>query len=132
MNVQSNFKKYQKRASEMLQDNSRIKQLVGATGDKIRAVLDSNKKLKLFSDRILLMIRMVRAQFSGAYTDFPWKSLVMIVGALLYFITPIDLIPDFIPGLGLTDDISIVYWVYQSLREDIARFEIWENTLEVS
>ena len=116
----------------MLQDNSRVKQLIGAAGIKIRSVLDSNEKLKLFSDRILLMIRMIRAQFSGTYTDFPWKSLVMMVAALIYFITPFDLIPDFIPALGLTDDISIVYWVYQSIREDIERFEIWENTLEVS
>ena len=80
----------------MLQDNSRIKQLIHGAGDKIRSVLDSNEKLRLFSDRILLMIRMIRAKFSGAYTDFPWKTLVMIVGALIYFITPFDLIPDFI------------------------------------
>ena len=38
---------------------------------------------------------------------------------------------DFIPALGFTDDISIVYWVYTSIQEDIEKFEAWEKTIEI-
>jgi uncharacterized membrane protein YkvA (DUF1232 family) len=50
----------------------------------------------------------------------------MVVGALLYFITPLDVIPDLIPALGFTDDAALVLWVYKNIREDIEKFRQWE------
>jgi uncharacterized membrane protein YkvA (DUF1232 family) len=40
--------------------------------------------------------------------DTPTKSKWIIAGALGYFISPIDLIPDFIPVIGYTDDLAVV------------------------
>ena len=40
--------------------------------------------------------------------DTPMWARATIVGALLYFISPIDAIPDFIPGLGYTDDLAVL------------------------
>ena len=94
--------------------------------------MNSSEQLKTFSNRIYLLMRMIKAQFAGEYTEIPWKTLTMIAGALLYFVTPIDLIPDFIPALGFTDDITIVYWVIRSIQEEIEKFELWENTIEIS
>ena len=38
--------------------------------------------------------------------DVPLKDKIIITGALGYFILPIDLIPDFIPLAGYTDDVA--------------------------
>lgn len=128
----SNFKKYKEKAASVLKDNKRVQVLLSSSKSKLQSIVDNNEKLKEFTEKVSLMIRLLKAQFLGDYQDFPWKSLVMIVGALIYFITPIDLIPDFIPALGLTDDATIVYWVYQSLQEEVDKFKQWENTIEVS
>ena len=128
----SNFKKYKEKAASVLKDNKRVQVLLSSSKLKLQSIVDSNEKLKEFTEKVSLMIRMLKAQFTGDYRDFPWKSLVMIAGALIYFITPFDLIPDFIPALGLTDDATIVYWIYQSLQEDVDKFKQWENTIEVS
>lgn len=132
MSKESRFKKYRNKATEVLKDNERVNEVLAGTRKKINEALESNDKLKDFSEKIYLMIRMVKAQISGEYREFPWRSLAMIVGALIYFITPIDMIPDIIPVLGLTDDISIVYWIYKSIQEDIEKFEAWERTIELS
>lgn len=127
MNISDiNFKKYKEKATALLQDKKKVQELVKNSAEKIKTVIEKNENLKEFVDQVGLMIRMIKAQFSGEYKDFPWKSTVMVVGALLYFLTPLDLIPDFIPGLGLTDDAALVYWVYQNIKEDIEKFRQWE------
>ncbi|MFT6855732.1 MAG: uncharacterized membrane protein YkvA (DUF1232 family) [Cyclobacteriaceae bacterium] len=72
---------------------------------------------------------MIKAYFNGDYRSFSYQTIVMFVFSLVYFITPIDLIPDFIPALGLTDDLSILYMVIKSAAIDIERYQEWEETL---
>ncbi len=129
MGKRSSFKEYQKKATEVLKDNKRAQGLIVSARQKLVGVLKDNDKLKGFSEKIYVMVRMVRAQISGEYREFPWRTLSMIVGALVYFVTPLDLIPDLIPMLGLTDDISIVYWIYRSVQGDIEKFESWEKAI---
>ena len=131
MKYKANFEKYKDKASKLLSDNERVNTLLSTTKGKLKSIVESNEKLKDFSDKVYTFFRMVKAQMTGEYREMPWKSLVMITGALIYFVTPLDLIPDFIPALGLTDDLAIVVWVYNSLKEDIEKFEVWENTIEV-
>lgn len=132
MGKKENFKKYQQKATEVLKDNKRVQNLVSSAKNKLTDVLQNNDRFKEFSEKVYVMIRMVKAQISGEYREFPWRTLAMMVGALIYFVTPLDMIPDVIPILGLTDDISIVYWIYKSAQEDIERFEEWERTIELS
>lgn len=73
-----------------------------------------------------VLIRLVRAYASGEYRRLPWKSLVLITGSLLYFVTPVDLIPDIIVGTGFLDDAIVVAYVLKSVRDDLAHFEDWE------
>ncbi len=131
MKYQANFEKYKKKATGLLKDNERVNTLLSTTRGKLKSIVESNEKLKEFSDKVYTFFRMVKAQMTGEYKEMPWKSLVMITGALIYFVTPLDIIPDFIPALGLTDDVAIVVWIYNSLQDDIERFEAWENTLEI-
>lgn len=126
-----NFKKYIAKASLLLKDSERTKPLLTNTVHKLKSVIENNENLKEFSEKILLLLRMLRAQFNGEYKELPWKTLVLIGGAMIYFVTPFDLIPDFLPALGLTDDAAVVYWVYNSIKEDIARFKVWEQTIEI-
>lgn len=46
--------------------------------------------------------------FCAQDSDTPKWVKAVILGALGYFIVPLDTIPDFTPGLGFTDDISVV------------------------
>ncbi len=77
--------------------------------------------------QLSLLTRLVKAYASGEYRQLPWKSLLSIVGVLIYFVSPLDFIPDFLPVLGLTDDVALVLWLFKSLGDDLAKFNDWEK-----
>ena len=77
--------------------------------------------------KISLLVRMVKAFSKREYTTVPIKSITSIVAALVYFISPIDFIPDFLPVIGLTDDFALLVWLFNALADDIETFRIWER-----
>jgi len=76
------------------------------------------------------MVRLVQAWMKGDYRDVPWRSLIAAVGAILYFLNPFDLIPDFLIG-GYADDILVIGWAVAFIRKDLKKFESWEKTIPV-
>ncbi len=64
---------------------------------------------------------------SGAYTGLSVHKLVTIVAALLYLISPLDVIPDFIPVVGYVDDAAVIAWVLKSIAEELKDFKSWEQ-----
>ncbi|WP_239323806.1 YkvA family protein [Snodgrassella gandavensis] len=51
--------------------------------------------------------------------ETPLRSKMLILGALVYFLSPIDLIPDFLGPLGFTDDIAVITMVCRQLQAAI-------------
>ncbi len=76
------------------------------------------------------MRRLMKAYANGHYREFPYASIVKIVAAVVYFVSVVDLVPDFIPILGLTDDLAVLAWVYSSVKDDLQNFLDWEAANE--
>ncbi|MDR2916648.1 MAG: DUF1232 domain-containing protein [Tannerella sp.] len=47
------------------------------------------------------------------------KDKAYIIGALGYFIIPTDVIPDFIAGLGYTDDLAVMAILLKQVKDNI-------------
>lgn len=75
----------------------------------------------------MALFRLIKAYATGTYREIPWNSLVMIIASVIYFVMPIDLIPDFIPALGLLDDAALLAWTIKTFSEDIDAFLEWES-----
>lgn len=82
---------------------------------------------QILLDKITTVSRMVKAYFTGEYRIVPWSSILKIIAVLIYFISPIDVIPDFLPIVGITDDLALTVWLFTSLKEDFENFEAWEQ-----
>jgi uncharacterized membrane protein YkvA (DUF1232 family) len=82
--------------------------------------------VKTFLKDILFLWEMLNAWFNGEYKDIPKKTIVLIITALIYFISPIDLIPDWLPG-GFIDDAALITWVLQSMSSDVQKFKTWKK-----
>lgn len=118
---------YEKKAEKTLKDENRVKNLLNNVTEKLQDAAKNNEKLQHFFRGLKVMSRMVRAFINGKYKEVPWKSIVVLVAGLLYFVTPIDLIPDFIPALGLLDDAAMVAFIFRILNDDIEAFLAWET-----
>jgi uncharacterized membrane protein YkvA (DUF1232 family) len=75
----------------------------------------------------MTLVRLVRAHSGGRYRDVPWETIALAIGALIYFLSPIDLIPDPIPVAGYVDDAAVVAFVVASLHADLNNFREWEE-----
>ncbi|MBR4506249.1 MAG: DUF1232 domain-containing protein [Bacteroidales bacterium] len=51
--------------------------------------------------------------------DVPVKAKTLIIGALGYLILPTDLVPDFIPALGFTDDLTALMVALRSVNKHL-------------
>lgn len=114
------------KAKEIVSNNEKIKALISTVRKKLDKLSTDAEERSSFIYQVLVLVRMLRAHIKGEYSAFSTATILTIVFGLVYFITPLDLIPDFIPGLGLTDDISIIYMVFKSIADDISKFRYWE------
>jgi uncharacterized membrane protein YkvA (DUF1232 family) len=117
-----------KKAIGIASDPEKISDLIGSVADKMSDMDENKKRVSSFFDKIRTMLRMLRAYINGDYRQIPWKSLLMILGSLIYFMMPLDLIPDFIPITGFADDISIIFLVFGSINEDVENFLEFERS----
>lgn len=76
---------------------------------------------------LMTMLRMLRAYYKGNYRKMPKRSLVLIVVAIIYFVSPIDFIPDFIPFAGFLDDAFVFSSVLKSVKGHLDDFMHWET-----
>lgn len=81
--------------------------------------------LAQFFDDIKTMCDMVKAWAKKEYTGIPVKTIGMIILTLVYVFSPVDIIPDFIPGIGLMDDAAMVGLCLAAARSDINDFRVW-------
>ena len=51
--------------------------------------------------------------------DVRWYRKSVVIAALVYFITPIDAMPDFAPLIGYLDDIGVIAWTIKFLGNEI-------------
>jgi uncharacterized membrane protein YkvA (DUF1232 family) len=75
-----------------------------------------------FVNQLGLLFGMVRDYASGAYREVPWHAVAMAVAAILYFLSPVDIIPDFIPVAGYVDDAVITGLVMGAIRESLKKY----------
>ena len=124
----SDFKKAKKKAAGILQDPERLRQLVSLSVKKIKEMRDNSEETQKFQQYAGTFNRMLKAYSNKEYQKTPWKTLLLIAGGILYFVSPLDLIPDFIPVLGYLDDITVLLWIANSIKGDLEDFEEWEST----
>lgn len=114
------------KAKSYVGNNERLKNLSETVLSKLNVIEKNDEERESFINHVKVFIRMIKAHIAGEYRSFSPKTLLIFIFALVYFVTPTDLMPDFIPVLGLTDDISLVYYVVKSFAEDIEEFLEWE------
>jgi uncharacterized membrane protein YkvA (DUF1232 family) len=118
------LKRFAKRGARLAAD----KKALAAVLAELRARRDGNAgPLAKLGDDLKTLLRLLDATVSGRYPALPQGVMTAVGAALLYWLMPLDLIPDPILALGFIDDAAILGWVLKRLSDDLVAFRSWEK-----
>jgi uncharacterized membrane protein YkvA (DUF1232 family) len=93
---------------------------------EIEKKFESNGPLQRFIEDFKLLLSVVSDYWNGRYREIPWWTISAIVFVLLYVLSPIDLIPDFIPGIGYIDDAAVVSLAIILIEKELQKYKVWK------
>ncbi|GAB2633911.1 YkvA family protein [Belliella aquatica] len=117
---------YLEKAKVIAGQDSKLKALLEKASHRVKS-LKNNPKLNQAIEPIKIFKRMISAHRSGSY-KLSTKTLGLLVLGILYFVTPMDIIPDFLPLLGFADDVSVLIAIFNLLKNEVEDFLAWEKS----
>ncbi|WP_414479172.1 DUF1232 domain-containing protein [Reinekea sp.] len=122
-NIKAQFEKVKHKAEAMMDHPEQLKKVAESAWEK---TLGLKGPLEQVWEQLKLMVSLVKEWVAGNYKEVPTASIVAIVAGFIYLLSPIDLIPDFIPVLGYLDDIFVLGVVFTQVAKDLEAFAHWQ------
>ena len=117
------LEQFKNKAKKLLFNVEKTKETLKRAFDK--ALKNEGAISEIFHD-LKLLLSLVKDYISGAYKGIPFGSIVAALGGVLYFLSPIDFIPDFLLGIGLIDDVFVISLVLKQIHSDLQKYEKWK------
>jgi uncharacterized membrane protein YkvA (DUF1232 family) len=96
-------------------DRGDVKYAIDKAGAKAKPLRTSTFEfIRDMANQVLLLWRVICDWWNGKY-KLPWTEVALITAGLLYFVSPFDLIPDFIPIIGFSDDAAAIMGVVRAV-----------------
>jgi uncharacterized membrane protein YkvA (DUF1232 family) len=113
------------RAQNVSREDEKV--VVEELPEKVAKVLDSvNQRLPIVKN-LLNKVKTLYAMLRDKEFAMAWSSKTMVIAGLLYFISPIDLLPDYIPILGYIDDAFVMSVVMNAVASEIERYKAYSE-----
>jgi uncharacterized membrane protein YkvA (DUF1232 family) len=118
---------YEEKAKEIAGQDGKLNRLLIQVKERLDKV-SHNPKVQEAMEPILVFKRMIQAHRKGLF-KVSNKTLGLIVLGLVYFISPLDIIPDFLPIIGFADDLSVLIAIYNAVKHEVEDFKDWERKI---
>lgn len=109
-------------AKEILDDDEKVDSFLENTENKLKTVPKLGDKLSM----IPMLMMLVKDYVKKYYTEFPLGTMLAIVAALIYFLSPADLVSDIVPILGFVDDAAILGKCLDFAKDDLKKYNKWK------
>ena len=120
--INKNLKRKEKIAKILIESEQKMDEFLLKVEEELKTLPHGEKIAN-----IPVFVSMIKSYIKKEYTAFPINTLVSIVALLLYWISPIDLIPDKIPVFGKADDICALTMVLRGVGKDVEAYKAWKN-----
>ncbi len=111
-----------RKASVIFADKSKTRSRLSAALMKAK---ENRSQLDRVWAQLMLFFDIVRDYANGTYRDIPLSSVLSIFGAILYLLSPIDIVPDFLAVMGFFDDAFVIGLVIKKVGHELQRYEDW-------
>ena len=115
-------KKWENKAQEYVTDKDKTDELIKEAMEKAAG----KSGFEEIYEKIQLSFELVKDYVSGSYREISKSTIISILGAIIYFVSPIDAIFDAIPVLGFLDDAAILGFVIRQVDSDIRKYRVWK------
>jgi len=123
--IHMGFRAAKSEAEEILGDKKKTDKILNKSMNAAFK-LRSGPLAQVWED-LQLLFTLMKDYTSGRYREIPVGSVVVILGALIYLVNPIDIIPDIIPVLGNIDDVFIIGLVLSQVHADLQSYKEWRE-----
>ena len=123
--LKSCFKKFTEAAQKIL-TNKRA--TLSKIEEGMAKAVEHKVKLTTVWSKLQLFFGLAKDYANDNYKEISNTSVVAVVGGLLYFISPLDVIPDFILGLGFLDDAFIIGYVFNKVAKELDQYQKWKDS----
>ncbi|MBD5401203.1 DUF1232 domain-containing protein [bacterium] len=100
--------------------------------EKFEIFIKKAKKIPVLGrmiDDIVCMVSLVDSYVKKEYKDIPVATIISIVAALIYLLSPIDIIPDMIPIIGYLDDVAVLLFILNfGVDKDLEKYRLWQKS----
>ena len=94
--------------------------------DEIKKLFKRVKVLARYLNDLCEIFELLRDRVTGRYKEIPWRTIAALTGALIYALSPIDLLLDFIPGIGFLDDAIVIGLAVKLAQPDLDKYREWK------
>ena len=98
-----------------------------SNADEIRSKFARQKALRSVMENGMLMVGLVKDYVTGAYREVPYWVMGVTAMALIYVLSPVDVIPDVIFGIGYLDDAAVVAFALKLIDRELMRYKEWKG-----
>ena len=115
-------------AQELINDPTQMEELIAQIQEKITNLPDT---FQTAAANVPLMIDMVKAYVPQQYTEVSPKVVASLVATFVYLLKRQDLIPDYIPVLGIADDLAVATFAMTLCEPELKAFDAWRNAQQL-
>lgn len=117
-----------RKAEEFIRDEDKLETLLEQLEKKLKAVPVAGGALSY----IPALISLVRSFVRREYRKVPVATLLAIVATLLYWLAPMDVLMDIIPGIGFMDDAAVIAGALSMVKKDLNEYMMWRRSKGLS
>jgi uncharacterized membrane protein YkvA (DUF1232 family) len=94
--------------------------------DSTQAPASKEQATKTLLSHAMTLFSLIRDYWKGDYREVPKLTIGLVLFAVAYIISPIDLIPDVMLGVGQLDDLAVLAIAMKMINTEINRYLEWK------
>ena len=111
------------KAKAYLNDDEKMEKLFRDFEDKLKLIPKIGKR----ASDVAVLLSMLRAYIKKQYTDVSIATIIAAVAGLIYVVNPMDVVPEYVLGVGILDDAAVLGIILQAMHMDLNKYKKWQK-----
>lgn len=116
-----------KQAEVLISEPEKLEKFLTELEEKLKVIPKVGNTLAIIPE----MISMIRSYVKKEYTEIPLGTILASLSALIYLVSPIDVIADAIPAVGYIDDAIVVATCLKLINSDVEKYREWKKNSHI-